>query len=484
MPPRPRPPSPRPPARPPRTPPAGHVWVRETEMDHATRKAIKNALGHRRRDLGAGIRSPSHLAGLAGGGGPVKRPVRRIPTALAALAAAAALFAAPTACRAPAGAARSRRSSEELDKARAEVQLYQKQLEEVRVKRWQDKRNAVAAQEAFSEAWNEIRADIDRLVPDEGPEGGDPPPPAEPGSREAQRDRGAGIPAQPIRAGGARPDGGDGRRMGEGLSPPRVEKLARLKPCAGSMGKGTPPPRRRCGPCSSWPTRISWKARRGKSCRDKLAVKGVAAAKGPPPRPRGSIPAPGPRWWPATGSAWARPTRPSSPPKARTSPSWARPAASTGSPGNGSRRCPNPCACRCGRRCLAWNPGPWRRRSCPWTCSSPRPPARASPARPPTAPGNDFKREFEGGGWVMWPIFAIALAGFLITLEKCIVFLRPRPVRAQAGRQGGCPGRRSGGWTRRSAPAGKAPARWAACCWPRWKAPTDPGKTPRTAPTR
>jgi biopolymer transport protein ExbB len=36
----------------------------------------------------------------------------------------------------------------------------------------------------------------------------------------------------------------------------------------------------------------------------------------------------------------------------------------------------------------------------------------------------DFKREFEGGGWVMWPIFAIALAGLLITLERIVVYLR------------------------------------------------------------
>ncbi len=64
------------------------------------------------------------------------------------------------------GASRRREEQkvqEDLDKARQEVQLYQRQLEDVRVKRWQDKRNAVAAQEAFSDAWNEIKADIDRL---------------------------------------------------------------------------------------------------------------------------------------------------------------------------------------------------------------------------------------------------------------------------------------------------------------------------------
>lgn len=56
------------------------------------------------------------------------------------------------------------KAQEELDKARQELQLYQKQLEDVRVKRWQDKRNTVAAQEAFTDVWNELKADIDRLT--------------------------------------------------------------------------------------------------------------------------------------------------------------------------------------------------------------------------------------------------------------------------------------------------------------------------------
>ncbi len=52
---------------------------------------------------------------------------------------------------------------EELDKARQELDLYRKQLDDTRIKRWQDKRNAVAAQEAFSEAWGDLKAEIDRL---------------------------------------------------------------------------------------------------------------------------------------------------------------------------------------------------------------------------------------------------------------------------------------------------------------------------------
>ncbi len=82
------------------------------------------------------------------------------------LAALTALFALGFAC-VPASADTRRReeqkAQEEMDKAKQELSLYRKQLEDVRVKRWQDKRNAVAAQEAFSDAWSEIKADIDRL---------------------------------------------------------------------------------------------------------------------------------------------------------------------------------------------------------------------------------------------------------------------------------------------------------------------------------
>lgn len=53
---------------------------------------------------------------------------------------------------------------EDLDKARQEVELYQTRLEELKIKRWQDKRNAIAAQEAFNDSWNEIKADMDRLT--------------------------------------------------------------------------------------------------------------------------------------------------------------------------------------------------------------------------------------------------------------------------------------------------------------------------------
>lgn len=53
---------------------------------------------------------------------------------------------------------------DELNKSRQELAQYQRQLEDLRVKRWQDKRNAVAAQEAFSNTWNDLKADIDRLA--------------------------------------------------------------------------------------------------------------------------------------------------------------------------------------------------------------------------------------------------------------------------------------------------------------------------------
>ena len=55
------------------------------------------------------------------------------------------------------------KTQEELDKSLKELQLRRQELEEVRIKRWQDKRNSVAAQEAFSDSWNELKADVDRL---------------------------------------------------------------------------------------------------------------------------------------------------------------------------------------------------------------------------------------------------------------------------------------------------------------------------------
>lgn len=86
-------------------------------------------------------------------------PTRLLPWACAF--AASALLAIPV--HADNRRREEQKAQEELDRARAELQLYRKQLEDTRVKRWQDKRNSVAAQEAFSDAWNEIKADIDRL---------------------------------------------------------------------------------------------------------------------------------------------------------------------------------------------------------------------------------------------------------------------------------------------------------------------------------
>jgi biopolymer transport protein ExbB len=55
------------------------------------------------------------------------------------------------------------KSQEELDKTLKDLQARRQELEDVRIKRWQDKRNSVAAQEAFSDSWNELKADVDRL---------------------------------------------------------------------------------------------------------------------------------------------------------------------------------------------------------------------------------------------------------------------------------------------------------------------------------
>ncbi|HSQ43096.1 MAG TPA: MotA/TolQ/ExbB proton channel family protein [Fibrobacteraceae bacterium] len=52
----------------------------------------------------------------------------------------------------------------ELTKAEQQLKFYMDQLEKVKVKRWQDKRNAIARKEAFSEAWEDIRREMDQLA--------------------------------------------------------------------------------------------------------------------------------------------------------------------------------------------------------------------------------------------------------------------------------------------------------------------------------
>lgn len=51
----------------------------------------------------------------------------------------------------------------EVQRLEQQLKFYREELEKVKVRRWQDKRNAIARKEAFAEAWEDIRRDIDQL---------------------------------------------------------------------------------------------------------------------------------------------------------------------------------------------------------------------------------------------------------------------------------------------------------------------------------
>ncbi len=68
----------------------------------------------------------------------------------------------------PVDAADNRRREEQkgremLVQAHQELELLQQRLENVKVGRWQDKRNTVAAQEAFQKMWDDLKRDLDQL---------------------------------------------------------------------------------------------------------------------------------------------------------------------------------------------------------------------------------------------------------------------------------------------------------------------------------
>lgn len=54
-------------------------------------------------------------------------------------------------------------AAEEIRKLEVQLKFFSEELEKVKVKRWQDKRNAITRKEAFSEAWDDIRREMDQL---------------------------------------------------------------------------------------------------------------------------------------------------------------------------------------------------------------------------------------------------------------------------------------------------------------------------------
>ena len=53
---------------------------------------------------------------------------------------------------------------EEIAKLEAEADILEKKLKDTKIKRWQDKRNAIAQKEAFQDLWEGLKRDIDQLV--------------------------------------------------------------------------------------------------------------------------------------------------------------------------------------------------------------------------------------------------------------------------------------------------------------------------------
>ena len=55
-------------------------------------------------------------------------------------------------------------AAEEVRKLEQQLIFQQQELEKIKVSRWQDKRNAIARKEAFSESWEDIRREMDQLI--------------------------------------------------------------------------------------------------------------------------------------------------------------------------------------------------------------------------------------------------------------------------------------------------------------------------------
>ncbi len=54
------------------------------------------------------------------------------------------------------------KQQEQVAKAQKMLQFYQQKLEDLKVQRWQDKRNSVASQEAFQKMWEDLKREVDQ----------------------------------------------------------------------------------------------------------------------------------------------------------------------------------------------------------------------------------------------------------------------------------------------------------------------------------
>ncbi len=327
------------------------------------------------------------------------------------------------------GASRRREDQkvqEDLDKARQELQLYQTQLEDVRVKRWQDKRNAVAAQEAFSDAWNEIKTDIDRLgqLKDQKEETL-----LRLNNQEAEKRREVEEQESRLKQFGlqVRDKLGDlGKEWENGFPYRSLEKMGDLSAAKKSVEKGDPAG---TAAVDQLFTLAYGDLQDGESrsiARDKLAVKGVAAAKASPvgngaPMDVASQAKLAAGYVVRIGQAYESFVSTES-----------EDVAILGKTG------------RLDGQAWEWiedlpdNVRKDLRASVLGLASDHGPDMVMLPMDVllTKATGEGFttkargtfwktvEHEFDGGGWVMWPIMALMLSGILIVFEKIVVFLR------------------------------------------------------------
>lgn len=329
----------------------------------------------------------------------------------------------------PADAAPNRRReeqkvTEELDKLRAEVKAQQKRLDETRVKRWQDKRNSVAAQEAFGEIWNETKADLDRLMQAKD---------AKEESllrlqaREAEKRREIEEQESRLKQFGLVVRDRLGEIAAEwekGFPHRRVEKLARLEAVRAGLKHGDYSSAAALRSLLDLAREDFLEGASREIVRDKLAVKGVAAAQGQAsdaarldPASQAGIMA-GYRL--RLGHAY----------QAFIS-TESGDAAILGKTGRVDGQAwewiedmPEPVRRNLRQGVTALVSGSAEMSLIPVDVLLTRATGEGFTSTSSHSLWKDFEREVEGGGWVMYPIFALALVGLLITLEKSVVFLR------------------------------------------------------------
>ncbi len=313
---------------------------------------------------------------------------------------------------------------EESDKYRVEVQTYQQKLEDIRVRRWQDKRNAVAAQEGFTEIWNEIRADMDRLVQTKDAKEESL---LRLATREAEKRKEIEEKELRLKQFGLLVRDKMGEVASEwekGFPNRRVEKLSRLEAARRQFRKSDYSSPAALRTLLEFAREDFIEGATREIVRDKLAVKGVAAATGAEveatridPNARAGVVA---GYRVRLGQVF----------QAFVS-TEGEDAAILGKTGRVDGQAwewieEMPVHIRATLReaVTGLANGNTEMALMPMDVLLTRATGEGFTAASTHSYWKELKHEFEGGGWVMWPIFAIAFSGFFITLERIVVYMR------------------------------------------------------------